>query len=122
MEAIILPTFAILDEKAEMHLPTFTARNRAVAHRMFETAVLQDGHDFNKHPEDYSLWETGTFNQDTGVNTDISPHSNVVNAHHIIMKLRNSQYEDPRQLETAALSAATTDVIENIRKSFTQGG
>jgi len=92
MKSVLLPTFCVFDEKAELYNSSFTAMNRAVAHRQFETAVLQEGHEFNLHAEDYSLWETGTFDPDTGINLDNGQHSNVVNAHHVIMKHNNSQY------------------------------
>jgi len=93
VKATPLLTFCVYDAKAELYHPSFTAMNRAVAHRQFETAVSQEGHEFNLHADDYSLWETGTFDQDEGINEDNKNHVNVVNAHHIVAKLNNQMLE-----------------------------
>lgn len=93
MKSIIIPLFCVYDEKAEMYLPPFTAMNRAVAHRIFESAVMQEGHDFNRHADDYSLWEIGKFDQDKGLVTSDGKHHNVVNAHHLMAKFNNSIHE-----------------------------
>lgn len=82
--------FCIYDSKAEMYLPPWSAMNRAVAHRIFETAVLQEGHDFNVHADDYSLWEVGSFNPEKA---ELKPHTltNIVNAHHILNRFNNKE-------------------------------
>jgi len=85
-----LQMFCIYDCKMELYLSPFTAINAAVAARQFETAVVTEGHDFNNHPDDYSLWQIGLFDQQTaGVETTAS--RNVVQAHHIINKYKNEE-------------------------------
>jgi len=85
------PLFCVYDNKVEGYLPPFTAMNRAVAVRMFESAVMKTGTDFNDHAEDYSLWETGVFDPSTGLSgpRESGQKQQVVEAHHIIAKYRN---------------------------------
>ena len=82
--------FCVLDSKMEMYIAPYSALNRAVAIRIFETAVRQEGHDFNIHADDYSLWLVGEFDPGTAQVTAL-PLENMVNAHHIINKMRNEQ-------------------------------
>lgn len=53
--------FAIWDSKAEQYLQPFTTNTVGVAERMFTELVNQDGHQLNRHPEDYTLYKIGTF-------------------------------------------------------------
>lgn len=84
--------FCVYDSKVEGYLPPFTAQNRAVAYRIFESAIMQENHDFNQHAEDYTLFEIGHYEPDTGALVSIN-NSVVVSALHIVSKLRN-QRED----------------------------
>jgi len=58
--------YAILDEKAALYLPPFTSQNDNTAIREFSAAIGQEGHKFNTHSEDFSLWALGSFDQETG--------------------------------------------------------
>jgi len=89
MEKILL--FCVYDSKVEGYLPPYTAMNRAVAGRIFETAVMQEGHDFNNHADDYSLFEIGHYEPDSGEVVSKKPVSVVAQAHHIINKYKNQQ-------------------------------
>jgi len=90
MEMEKLLMFCIYDCKMELYLSPFTSINAAVAARIFETAVVTKGHDFNTHPDDYSLWQIGEFDQQTaGVETTAA--RNIVQAHHIINRLKNEE-------------------------------
>lgn len=62
-----LKMFTVKDLKAELHSYPYPAVNAGVALRMFEEWVLTPDHPYNKYPEDYSLWETGYFDQVTGL-------------------------------------------------------
>jgi hypothetical protein len=64
-----ITVFTVYDSKAKIYLDPFTARNRGVAVRSFTEAANSQGHDFCKWPEDYVLYEIGTFNVDEGVLT-----------------------------------------------------
>lgn len=90
MEMEKLQLFAVLDAKMELYLAPITARNAAVAARIFETAVLQEGHDFNVHADDYSLWLVGEFDPGTGEVSALGLKS-IVQGHHIINKHANQE-------------------------------
>lgn len=59
--------YSVRDSKAERFISPFFAPTRAVAQRMFETAANTVGENFNRHCNDYTLFEIGTFEDETGV-------------------------------------------------------
>lgn len=69
-----LITFAIYDSKADAHPSQFMAPNVAMGCRIFQASVVDDNTQFAKHPGDYILMQTGTWDSVTAINTDISPH------------------------------------------------
>jgi hypothetical protein len=63
---MIMKMFSIFDAKAETFMPPFCVHSVGIAKRDFSDAV-NDGKSFvNKHPEDYSLFEIGTYDDQTG--------------------------------------------------------
>lgn len=62
-----LRAYAVRDAKAEAYLRPFFADTRGVAVRSFSDAVNDGSSPFFAHPEDYSLWELGAFDQESGV-------------------------------------------------------
>jgi len=63
--------FTILDHKAEAYLPPFQQPSTNMAIRLFSDSVCDETHAFNKHPEDYTLFEIGSFDDDSAT---ITPH------------------------------------------------
>lgn len=59
--------FSVWDSKAEAYLQPFFSRTTGLAIRSFETAICEDGHQFARHPGDYTLFELATFNAATGI-------------------------------------------------------
>lgn len=55
------------DVKAGAFLPPFFVRNRAEAIRSFADAVRDDKHQFCRHPEDYTLFSIGGFDDEKGI-------------------------------------------------------
>ena len=53
--------FTVRDLKADCYVVPFTDKTRAAAIRMFIDTVNAPDHTFNKHPEDFVLYELGTF-------------------------------------------------------------
>lgn len=66
--------YTIHDNKAAAYLPPFYLHNKNMAIRSFADCVQEEGHQFNKHPEDYSLWEIGEFDDLTGEIIYHTPH------------------------------------------------
>jgi hypothetical protein len=60
-----LGLFAVHDVKAAQYLPPFASMNEGTAQRQFASAVMSEGHDFNVHAADYSLWSIGEFDSET---------------------------------------------------------
>lgn len=58
--------FAVYDSKAEAHLPPFTSLTTAVAIRQFQATVDNLESDFARFPGDYTLFELGEWDQNTG--------------------------------------------------------
>lgn len=59
--------FVIYDAKANAYLPPFFLPTAGMAIRSFGDCVLDDKHNFGKHPEDYSLFCAGEFDDGSGV-------------------------------------------------------
>lgn len=57
--------FAVYDSKAAAFLQPFFSQTRGVAVRSFGAAVQDTGHDFNRYAGDYTLFELGTFDEET---------------------------------------------------------
>jgi len=53
--------FTVYDAKVAGYLRPFFAQTKPVAARSFSDAVNQPDHEFNRHPEDYTLFHLGTF-------------------------------------------------------------
>lgn len=62
-----LGIYAVHDYAAEVYHNPFCAPNDAVARRGFEVVVNNPEHPFGQHPDDYSLFRVGTFDQHTGM-------------------------------------------------------
>lgn len=57
---------SIRDSKAEAWLAPMTFQSQAAAVRAFQDAVNSRDHQMAAHPEDYTLFELGTFDERTG--------------------------------------------------------
>lgn len=64
--------FAIRDLKAQVFTHVITDRNSAQAERNFKTAVSNPESDYARYPQDFQLFELGSYDPDQGV---IKPHS-----------------------------------------------
>lgn len=58
--------FSIYDTKAKAYLPPFILPEEAMAVRTFGDCVNRDDHQFHAHPEDYSLFCLGIFDDKIG--------------------------------------------------------
>lgn len=61
-----LLAFSVHDSKAEAFLQPFFDQARGSAIRSFIDAVNEEGHQFNRHADDYTLFEVGVFDQEMG--------------------------------------------------------
>lgn len=63
---MILKIFSVYDVKAEAYLPPFYVASKGAAVRSFSDAASDPTHNFCKHAEDFTLFELGEFNDETG--------------------------------------------------------
>ena len=73
---MIHKVFAIYDQAAAAYLPPFILPKRDMALRTFQQCVNSTDHQFAASPSDYTLFELGTFDDETAkfVPTDPGPH------------------------------------------------
>ena len=61
--------FTVYDSKAQTYTPPFFDHAEGRALRTFADCCNDYGHQFGKHPEDYTLFDCGIFDDDTGTIT-----------------------------------------------------
>lgn len=69
-----LMIFTVFDDKATAYLKPFVMENEPMALRAFTDAVNDEGTEFWKHPEDYTLWRCGIFDCVTGEIAALQPY------------------------------------------------
>ncbi len=61
-----LRVFSVFDVKAKAYLPPFFMPEQGQATRVFSDCVNKPDHQFGAHPSDYSLFEIGDFDDNSG--------------------------------------------------------
>jgi len=59
--------FCVWDDKAKAYLPPFFLPEVGMAVRVFGDCINDATHNFGRHPEDYTLFRLGTFDQSKGL-------------------------------------------------------
>lgn len=62
---MILSIFTIFDQQAKAFLPPFFMPTEGMAVRQFSDMVNDSNCQFNKHPKDYTLFQLGSFNDNS---------------------------------------------------------
>ena len=70
---MIYQVFAVRDSKAEAYALPFFLPRMEVALRSFRDAMKDPKHEMSRHPEDYSLWCLGEFDDNTGAMLAVEP-------------------------------------------------
>lgn len=63
---MLVEVFAVYDSKARSYGQPFFCINAGIAVRIFQSTVMDETTQFNKYPEDFSLFHLGSFNDQTG--------------------------------------------------------
>lgn len=63
--------FSIHDTKAGAYLPPFNLPTTEMAIRTFTDTINDENHPFNKHPEDYTLFQISEFDDENGTITPL---------------------------------------------------
>lgn len=83
--------YTVYDQKAESFLPPFFVPTRGLAVRAFEDCVNSKDHQFGKHPQDYTLFYLGTFDQDNASWNIESPQSQGNGVEFVRLELSDSE-------------------------------
>lgn len=67
--------FCVHDKGAEQYLEPWMLPTKELALRAFSDCVNKDGHNFNLHPDQYTLFHIGEFDGDRGMVLPQSPES-----------------------------------------------
>ena len=73
----------VFDAAAKAYLRPFVTPTKGIALRGFMDAVSDPNHEFAKHSSDYTLFEIGTFNEETGLLTPMQTPSKVASAYEL---------------------------------------
>lgn len=57
---------SIYDSATQAYMRPWTAQTKGQAHRLFVDEVKREGSELGQHPEDYALFQIGTFDDNTG--------------------------------------------------------
>lgn len=93
----MLKIFTVYDSKAEAYLQPFYALATGAAIRMFETAASDPEHKFNQHAADFTLFELGQFDEQTGKIEILSAHLNLGNALSLQTRLLEPEHSEPKR-------------------------
>lgn len=83
--------FTVYDSKAEAFLEPLFYGATGEAIRAFEGAANKEGHDFKLHAGDYTLFETGTWDEQTDTHTTIEAKINLGTALQFIKQVKRRE-------------------------------
>lgn len=93
----MLTAFAVYDCKAEAYgMPIFQS-NRGLALRSFSDACADMKSPMSMHPEDYALYEIGSYDPNKGLLTDLTPAKHIVSASSVVALLRPASVPQDQQ-------------------------
>ena len=72
--------FSVYDTATQAYMRPFYAQTQKLAERMFDDLVMDQNQEVFRHPEDYSLFQVGEFDDSTGGIVSINPKG-IVRAH-----------------------------------------
>ncbi len=71
--------FSIYDSGASAYLPPFVLPAAGMAERSFSDCVNDKSHAFSRHPADYTLFQIGTWDEQTAEIAYTTVHKKLVN-------------------------------------------
>lgn len=82
--------YSIYDAKAGLYNKPFYFHNHAMAIRATTEAARDRSTTLGQHPEDYTLFHTGIYDEETGVFTQKGTHEPVARLHELVTLDENS--------------------------------
>lgn len=86
---------SIYDSKAGFFGQPVSTVAKGAALRSFQDEVNTDGSTYARHPEDFSLFEIGTFNQDTGMIEPLKAPLQIATALELVVPKENQPGQVP---------------------------
>lgn len=83
--------FCVYDSKMEAYMQPFFLQTKGAALRAWADTVNDPKTQFNKHPGDFTLFEIGEYNDETGTLTNFTAKINLGNA--LEFKITNDKAE-----------------------------
>lgn len=117
LEANFEPTFSIRNAVLEAYMYSFNAPTEGVAVRLFMESCINPESDCFKYPEDYSLFQTGFWDEKTGQHHDLAQPRMVISAYAAIeehvrsQKLKEQFIEEMKEQSTE--SYGTQSIEDN---------
>ena len=74
---MLVKMFSVYDSKAQVYTPPFYFKAVGEAVRAFQDSVNTPGHQFNKWPGDFTLFQIGAYDDETGFVTQDQAHINL---------------------------------------------
>jgi hypothetical protein len=87
--------FAIYDSKATAYLPPFNLPTIQMAKRTFTDTVNDLKHSFSQHPEDYTLFHIGEFDDEKGILQLTKIHDSICNG----KEVQDPDYDYPTEAD-----------------------
>lgn len=84
-----LYVFTVYDSAAEVFMHPFYMQSRATAIRAFRDTIERPDHQFAKHPADFTLMEIGTYDDSTGLFTQLQAKENLGTALEHLAAMKN---------------------------------
>jgi len=94
---MILKMFTVYDSKAEAYLRPFYMNTKGEAIRLFTDMANDQNHQFFKHPEDYTLFELGDY-EDTNGSFDLCKTPMAIGKA-LEFKTQREMFPDTRQID-----------------------
>lgn len=85
---MMMKVFSVFDKAVGAYTRPFCTPSAGAAMRAFEDDVANAESPVAKHPEDYSLFWLGSFDDNSGLLTPEEPPVCLINAHEVVAKLR----------------------------------
>lgn len=86
--------FSIYDVKAEAYLPPFFMNTKGQATRAIADCVNDINHQFHAHPEDYTIFHLGAFEDTTGVIELNNAPQSMANCIELLIQISENPVED----------------------------
>ncbi len=83
--------FTIFDDKAEAYLPPFVLPGKGMAMRIFGDCVNSKDHQFGAHPQDYTLFDIGSFDDRTGIVGDLDSRCVCANGLEVVREVSSRE-------------------------------